>query len=133
MEENQFNQTSPTPPQPTPNGMSVASMILGIVSLVLLCCGGVGIPVGALGIMFALLSRRGRHMNTQAKIGFGLSIGGICTSILVLVISFVTFISSGQMTHLMEMIPNYNLETPSGMEDFMEDWQDYLYGIELPD
>lgn len=109
------------------NGMAVAAMSLGIASIVLLCCGGGGFPVGALGIIFALLSRRDRHMNTQAKVGLGLSIGGIVLSILTVIASFVILFASGTFTDMLEMMNRYDMTTESGMEEFLEDWEDYMY------
>lgn len=57
------------------SGFSIASLILGITSIVTCCFGILSIPLGALSILFAVLSRKkGTGMP-------GMSIAGICTSI----------------------------------------------------
>ena len=55
------------------NGFSTASMTAGTLSLFFLVS-GLSFPVGALGILFALLSRKGDKMDPQAKLGCILSI-----------------------------------------------------------
>ena len=50
------------------NGFSTASMTAGTLSLFFLVS-GLSFPVGALGILFALLSRKGDKMDPQAKLG----------------------------------------------------------------
>ena len=81
----------PTPPpvQNTPiqpkqgNGMATASLVLGICSIVFVCCCG-GFVLGGLGIILALLSRGASTMNSSAKVGVGLSIGGMVLSLIAL-------------------------------------------------
>ena len=55
------------------NGFSTASMTAGTLSLFFLVS-GLSFPVGALGILFALLSRKGDKMDPQAIIGLCLGI-----------------------------------------------------------
>ncbi|MGX8728772.1 MAG: hypothetical protein ACSW75_04295, partial [Lachnospiraceae bacterium] len=52
---------------PSPNAFSLAALVCGILALLSICIGGAIIPA-ALGILFALLSRKTR-MCGQAKIG----------------------------------------------------------------
>lgn len=70
------------------NTMAMASLVLGILSVLLCCCGGFGIILGAIGIVLAILSRGREPMETSAKAGMGLSIGGIVLGIIVLVMAF---------------------------------------------
>lgn len=72
----------------TNNYMAMASLILGILSVLLCCCGGFGIILGAIGIVLAILSRGREPMETSAKAGLGLSIGGIVLGIIVLAMAF---------------------------------------------
>ena len=62
------------------NGFSTASMTAGTLSLFFLVS-GLSFPVGALGILFALLSRKGDKMDPQAKLGCILYIIGHCLGI----------------------------------------------------
>lgn len=63
--------------------MAVASMILGIISIVSICfCGGVFF--GSLAILFAFLSKTGSEMDNNAKIG--LITGGIGLGLSILII-----------------------------------------------
>lgn len=121
------------PPGGRPNGFSVAAMIMGIASVVLLCCGGSGIPVGILGLIFALLSRETRRMNTQAKIGFGLSLGGIGLAVVFLILNILLIFSSGILPDMFDMMKDYNLNTQEGVDDFLDDWQDRVYEGQAPE
>jgi Predicted glutathione S-transferase len=77
-------------PKQDPNGLSLTALILGICALVFICCGG-GIVLGALGIIFALLSRGAGMMNSQAKVGLGLSIGALALSMIIVPIMLATY------------------------------------------
>ncbi len=65
-----------------------APVIVGILSLLLCCCGGFGVILGAVGVVLAILSRGREPMENTAKIGLGLSIGGIVLGIVVLIMAF---------------------------------------------
>ena len=84
---------SPVPamPKQDPNGLSLTALIVGICSLVFVCCGG-GVVLGALGIILALLSRGASTMNTQAKVGFGLSIGALALSMIIVPIMMAAYL-----------------------------------------
>ncbi len=76
------------PPKKNNNNMALASLIVGVLSILLCCCGGFGIILGAVGIVLAILSRGREPMETSAKVGCGLSIGGIILGIAVLILAF---------------------------------------------
>ena len=95
---NGWNQTPTRPPLRSVNSMAVASLVMGILSVVLICC-GFSFCFGALGIIFALLSRRNGPMDPQAKVGLGLSIGG--TVIGIAMILFLT-IGNSQYSEIMQ-------------------------------
>lgn len=73
---------------PPKNNMALASLIVGILSILLCCCGGFGVILGAVGVVLAILSRGREPMENTAKIGLGLSIGGIVLGIVVLIMAF---------------------------------------------
>ncbi len=64
------------------NDMAVAALVMGILSLVGSCCAWGGVAFGALGILFALLSRGDEPMEGKAKTGMLLSILGIALGFL---------------------------------------------------
>ena len=71
---------------PKYRGLSIASMVCGICSLVLCCTGLLSIPAGALGILFALLTRkRGQRMNNMCVAGIWLSCVGLALGIFITV------------------------------------------------
>lgn len=82
------------------NGMALASLILGILSIVMCCCGGFGMILGAVGIVLAILSRGREPMESSAKAGLCLSIGGIVLGIAVLILAFVMMGSSELQSEL---------------------------------
>lgn len=68
-----YNQPTHTPYD---QGFSTASLVLGLLSTTLGCC-GFSLPLGALGILFAILCyRKGKHMNSNARFGLCLSVFG---------------------------------------------------------
>ena len=68
------------------NGMAVISLVMGILSLVTCCCGWINLPLGILGIIFALISRNGKQsMDSQATAGLIMS----CVSIGLYIISVI--------------------------------------------
>ncbi len=60
------------------NPFSIASMVCGILSILLCCTGILSIPLGALGILFAILTRRiGKSMPSASIAGIALSCAGV--------------------------------------------------------
>lgn len=125
--ESYFQQQNIPQPQPQPrNAMSMVSLILGICSIILICC-GLSIPLGALGIIFAVLSRGAGKMDGMSKVGLGLSIGGIATFFVVMIFYFIVMFSSGLMDRAMSMSQQYDFSDPSDVQEFIYDWEDYIY------
>lgn len=71
------------PPKAEPNGYAIASLILGIVSLVLCCCSCVSIVTSILAIVFAILSRQGQPMRGNALGGMICGIVSLVATVLV--------------------------------------------------
>jgi hypothetical protein len=82
-----YNQPTHTPYD---QGFSIASLVMGILSVTLGCC-GLSLPFGALGILFALLCyRKGKRLrNSNARFGLYLSIFGCVYGIGVIIYSLV--------------------------------------------
>lgn len=72
---------------PSRNGLAVTSMVLGILSLMMILM-GLALPVGALGIITALLSRGSGEMNRHAKIGLAVSLLAIALGFCVLIYAY---------------------------------------------
>ena len=91
-----------------PNGMATASLILGIIGIVCSCCCFLSVPLAALGIILALLSKGGSRMSDRAKTGLGISIAGLCVTVVLTIILLV--FSRSYMT----------------TEDFQTQFKDYM-------
>ena len=65
-------------PDKARKSFGTASLVMGIISIVLLCTGIFSIPFGALGILFSLLSRKNKvPFANSALTGLVLSVTGI--------------------------------------------------------
>jgi hypothetical protein len=74
-------------------GLSVASLVLGIISLVTSFFGG-GLVVGIVGIILAVVAKKKGQTGAMATVGLVLSIVGIVISILVLAICGVAIFAA---------------------------------------
>lgn len=94
-------------------GMAIASLVMGILSLLTCCCIYSALPFGALGIIFALLSRGGEQkLDTKGIVGLVLGIAGLLCAILVFVLMFVYTINfygglDGFMQYYNELMEQY--------------------------
>jgi hypothetical protein len=134
-QNNPWNQNTsynqPTPPyqpyqpphQSSSNALMTASLVMGILSIVLICC-GFSFFVGALGVLFALLSRRDGKMGAQAKIGLGLSIAGSIIGIAIIIFSIATYKFSDVWQEYEKFYYQYDNENPDAglpdIEDYLE-------------
>lgn len=86
--ENNANGAKDVAPVAAPapnNGFAIASLVLGIVSLLCCCCCNCLIPVTAtLSIIFAIVSKKGKPMN-------GMALAGMICSIVSLVLLAFSF------------------------------------------
>ncbi len=64
----------PAPQQSGGNGLAVAGLVLGIISLVLFWTLYLGIPTAIVGIVLSVLGRRSPQRRTMATVGLVLSI-----------------------------------------------------------
>lgn len=89
--ENENFQNNPTPPPPPQsyyrprrsNGLSAAALILGILAISSSFLGLGGLIFGGMGIIIAILSRGTEPMDSQAKLGIGLSIVGMILTVVI--------------------------------------------------
>ena len=104
------------------HSFEIASAVMGIISLVLLCTGVLSIPTGALGILFSVLSRkRSNPLTPLAKAGFTISILGIVLGALVTVVAIYTVMTDPSVIEeVKQMYTRYGMEMPSYFEYFGE-------------
>lgn len=77
--------------RPYGQGFIIASMVCGVLSMTACCTGVLSLPLGSLGILFALLTyRKGKKVNGSAMTGIVLSAMGIITGVSMLIYSFYT-------------------------------------------
>lgn len=72
---------------PERNNLTTLALIIGIIS-VAFSLSGMSFPVGALGIIIAILSRGSEPMAKPAKIGLALSMAGIAIGVCVYIWTF---------------------------------------------
>lgn len=111
------------------SGFASASLVLGILSLLLACCSGIGgIAAGALGIIFAILSRKEQPMERPAKIGLITSIVGFAAGCLIILVT-ILFISTGRINlqdELRNELGRYGYEFYFGDDDdYDNDYDDH--------
>lgn len=126
MDYYQQNQQQPYI-RPEKSAMANASLILGIASLVMLCTGILPIPLGALGILFAVLSRRGGRMPQPGGVGCALSCAGLLGG---LFLSMAVYITT--LIGLIGALDSVDPSTFQDMErgDLVDQMMESLYGPE---
>jgi len=86
-------------PQPPPKGMAVASLVLGIVGVVLGCSYYFGIPLGALAIIFAVLHKKKYG-------GSGMATAGLVLGIITAVFAVLGIILQAEFEKFLEEFQN---------------------------
>lgn len=121
-----LNQEKQDSMPPQPDGFSSAALVLGILSLVLCCCCYVSIPLGALGILFAILSKRGSLMSGRSRAGLGLSIAGLCLTLLMTVSMVLTVLRDNTFWDTLEDTMKYY----QGKDYDSDDLEDFFHEYE---
>lgn len=89
---NPYGSTSqmPTGPQSRDQGLAIASLVLGICSLTLICCGGflLGIPAVVLGVIAMKKADRGEASGKGMAIA-GVTTGGIALTLILIYIVMI--------------------------------------------
>jgi len=75
------------------NGMAIASMVTGIVSLLLFCCTFLSVPAGIVAVVLGLVSLN--QVNQRGQEGKGMAIAGIATGGAALLVQAAWFIFNG--------------------------------------
>ncbi|NMA80272.1 MAG: DUF4190 domain-containing protein [Clostridiales bacterium] len=86
---NQYPNTefqNPIEPQQGSNGMAIASMVLGIISVITCCWWQLSVVVGIVGLVLGILH------NKKQTTGRGMAIAGIVLSIVGIAIAVITLI-----------------------------------------
>ena len=120
-----YNQPTHSPHKG--RGSEYASLICGLISLTVACTGVLSLPLGALGILFAILTyRSGKKMKPTSKAGIWLSCAGILSAIAMIVFTFVTLPARMRNENFRNQM-NVLYQQTFGMdfEEFMEQY----YGI----
>ncbi len=100
--------------------MATAALVLGICSI-LFSLTGLGLILGAIGIVLALLSRGKGQMNTSAKVGLGLSAGGAVLGVIIMLGSllFITHsITKTDWDDFSDYVYEYDAGDQDGTENF---------------
>lgn len=72
------------------NIFHIISLVMGILAILSICTAIIPIPLGAAGILFAILShRKGKPLDTMALVGVVTSIAGMATSFVLIAMSFL--------------------------------------------
>ena len=137
--DDQYNRNGSYYNQPThrpyDQGFIIASLVCGLLSTFL----GIvliGLPIGALGILFALLTyRKGKRMNILAKTGLVTSVLGILFGVIIIVCVYVSMpILLKNEAYKAQVESFYNaLPKEDSDMDFEEFWKMYqhFYGVSV--
>lgn len=118
-----------TPPAARRNPFTVASLILGVCSLATVCTAILPLPLGALGILFAVLAyRKGRSMDTMTLAGIATSCVGLAFSVLMCGLMFSMIPSMMRDPEYRDMLNRYS-ENMYG--ESYDDLFERAYGIDL--
>ncbi|MDE6675206.1 MAG: DUF4190 domain-containing protein [Acetatifactor sp.] len=123
-----YRQSSPVTRR---NPFTIASLVLGICSLLTICTAILPLPLGALGIIFAILSyRKGRQMDAMAITGIATSCVGLFFSLIMFGITFAMMPSMLRDQEYRDMLNRYS-ESVYGQS--YDDLFENTYGIDLDD
>lgn len=107
------------------NGFAIAAMILGVCSLIFCCTIYLPIPLGALGCLFAILSkRRGKAMSGAAMAGLITSILGLVSALCIVIASLFTAFTLFRPENRERLDSLF--ERTYGMD--FEEYMQYFYG-----
>lgn len=103
-------KTETKAPEKDRKGLAIASMVLGIVSLVLFCIWYISIPCAILALVFGIISLKSSKKGMAIA---GISTGAVGFILMILLYVFVFFV--------------IGIGTYSGLQDLIEDYEDHNY------
>lgn len=109
--------------QNTSNGMSTAALVLSIIGILTMCCGG-SVILGSLAILLALLSRGSQPMNGQAKTAVGISIAGVILGIAVIIGSFIYVFTDPEANSIYRDYMQYYYDEFEDMDPYSDYYDD---------
>lgn len=116
--------------RPYGQAFSIASAVCGLLSLMTCCTVVLSLPLGALGILFAVLAhRKGKPLNNQCVTGITLSSIGLVTAVCLIIYSFVmlpVLMRNDTFRHQINTISQqmYGMD----FDAFMEEYYGYSFG-----
>ena len=119
------------PYQPEPkNRFAIVAMVLGLCSLLSLCTFFLPLPLGALGIVFVILSKRqGKKMSGTAITGLFTSLVGIGVSLVLIVVAITTAFTMLKPENRGAL--NQQFEQIYGMD--FDEYMERIYGEDFDD
>lgn len=112
---NHIYQSNNYPQSEKLNSFAVASLICGLISILLCCTGVLSLPLGALGILFAVLSKR------LDKPMSSFSITGIVLSTLGILMGLIACI------YVLTTMPEDSTSEYDSYEDYFNEYYDNYY------
>ena len=112
----------PIPEEFVSNGMSKAAFVFGIASLISIFFNG-SLFFGSLGILFAFQSRKNKF-SRQARIGLWMSVVGVTTFLLMLIISISILVSTGAWNKMMDIVRNQDPNQPVSVSEIQQELMD---------
>lgn len=115
--------------RPYGQSFSIASGICGLLSVTTCCAVILSLPLGALGILFAILAhRKGKKMNTACTTGLTLSCVGLATAVSVIIYTFVmlpTLMKDETFRHQIDAVTEqmYGVD----FSEFMQEYYNYSF------
>ena len=105
-----------------PSGFAIASLICGIASIVACCTGFFSIIFGALGVLFAILTRRrGQSMSTMSLAGLVLSGFGLALGLFLTVYAFIIVFTDPNYMEQLDM--TFQQMYGMSMDEYMQLYQ----------
>ena len=71
------------------HGYAVASLVLGILSIVFCCCWYIGLILGVVGLILAIIAKKNGNQEGICKAGLVLNIIGVAISAIFLILAIV--------------------------------------------